>query len=79
VPNFHENYWTNSYNPYVEYEWHATKKLTVTLGDKYAYYTLDFKQFADNGKVVGNLPGAPFITLPAASAPTCLQPRQTTG
>src|SRR6202012_3954564 len=21
VPNFHENYWTNSYNPFVEYEW----------------------------------------------------------
>jgi iron complex outermembrane receptor protein len=76
VPNFHENYWTNSYNPYVEYEWHATKKLTVTVGDKYAYYTLDFKQFADNGKVVGNLNGAPYITssggfgsnLPSAAA-----------
>jgi iron complex outermembrane receptor protein len=62
VPNFHENYWTNSYNPYVEYEWHATKKLAITVGDKYAYYTLDFKQFADNGKVVGNLNGAPYIT-----------------
>ena len=76
VPNFHENYWTNSYNPYVEYEWHATKKLIITVGDKYAYYTLDFKQYADNGKVVGNLGGAPYITssggfgsnLPSASA-----------
>jgi len=76
VPNFHENYWTNSYNPYVEYEWHATKKLTVIAGFKYAYYTLDFKQYADNGKVVGPLGGAPFITssggfgspLPSASA-----------
>lgn len=76
VPNFHENYWTNSYNPFVEYEWHATRKLTVIVGDKYAYYTLDFKQYADNGKVVGNLNGAPYITssggfgsnLPSASA-----------
>ncbi|RXS93511.1 TonB-dependent receptor [Silvibacterium dinghuense] len=76
VPNFHENYWTNSYNPYVEYEWHATKKLTLIAGDKYAYYTLDFKQYADNGKVVGNLGGAPYTTssggfgsnLPSASA-----------
>ncbi|HEY1984191.1 MAG TPA: TonB-dependent receptor [Terracidiphilus sp.] len=76
VPNFHENYWTNSFNPFVEYEWHATKKLLVTVGDKYAYYTLDFKQFADNGKVVGNLGGAPYTTssggfganLPSASA-----------
>jgi iron complex outermembrane receptor protein len=76
VPNFHENYWTNSYNPYVEYEWHATRKLNVIVGDKYAYYTLDFKQYADNGKVVGNLGGAPYISssggfganLPSASA-----------
>jgi iron complex outermembrane recepter protein len=76
VPNFHENYWTNSYNPFVEYEWHATKKLTIIAGDKYAYYTLDFKQYADNGKVVGNLGGLPFINssagfgsnLPSASA-----------
>jgi iron complex outermembrane receptor protein len=76
VPNFHENYWTGSYNPYAEYEWHATKKLTIIAGDKYAYYTLDFKQFADNGKVVGNLNGAPFTVssggfgsnLPSASA-----------
>jgi iron complex outermembrane recepter protein len=76
VPNFHENYWTNSYNPFVEFEWHATKKLIITVGDKYAFYTLNFKQFADNGKVVGNLNGAPYITssggfgsnLPSASA-----------
>jgi iron complex outermembrane recepter protein len=76
VPYFHENYWTNSYNPYVEYEWHATKKLTLIAGDKYAFYTLDFKQYADDGKVVGNLGGAPFTessggfgsNLPSASA-----------
>jgi iron complex outermembrane receptor protein len=76
IPYFHENYWTNSYNPYVEYEWHATKKLTVIAGLKYAYYTLDFKQYADNGKVVGNLNGAPYTVssggfgspLPSASA-----------
>jgi iron complex outermembrane receptor protein len=76
TPYFHENYWTNSYNPYVEYEWHPTKKLTLIAGDKYAYYTLDFKQYADDGKVVGNLNGAPFTVsaggfganLPSASA-----------
>src|SRR6202042_1628209 len=64
VPNFHENYWTNSYNPFVEYEWHATKKLTVIVGDKYAFYTLNFKQYADNGKEVGDLGGAPYTTSP---------------
>jgi iron complex outermembrane recepter protein len=67
VPNFHENYWTNSVNPFIEYEWHATRKLTVTVGDKYAWYGLTFKQYADNGKVVGNLNGAPFVTSSGAS------------
>ena len=70
VPNFHENYWTNSYNPFAEFQWHATNKLTVTVGDKYAYYTMDFKQFADNGKVVGTLNGAPFVTSSGGSAAT---------
>jgi iron complex outermembrane recepter protein len=67
VPNFHENYWTNSVNPFAEFEWHATKKLSITAGYKFAYYNLSFKQFADNGKVVGNLGGAPFITSSSAS------------
>ena len=44
VPNFHENYWTNSLNPYIEYQWHATKKLNITVGDKFAYYGLTFKK-----------------------------------
>lgn len=67
TPNFHENYWTNSVNPFVEYAWHATSKLTVTVGDKYAFYGLTFKQFADNGKVVGNLNGAPSVTSSGSS------------
>ncbi|HEY6848001.1 MAG TPA: TonB-dependent receptor [Terracidiphilus sp.] len=67
LPNFHENYWTNSVNPFAEFEWHATKKLSITGGYKFAYYNLSFKQFADNGKVVGNLGGAPFVTSGSAS------------
>ncbi len=67
LPNFHENYWTNSLNPFVEYEWHATSKLNIIVGDKYAYYNLSFKQYADNGKVVGSLNGAPYITSSAGS------------
>jgi len=54
-PNFHEEYLINSYNPYVEYEWHATRKLSITAGDKYADYTFDLKQFADDGKKIGDL------------------------
>jgi iron complex outermembrane recepter protein len=76
LPNFREQYNTSSYNPFVEYEWHATPKLTITAGDKYAYYTMGFTQYADDGAVVGNLNGAPYIkssggfgsNLPSASA-----------
>jgi iron complex outermembrane receptor protein len=54
LPNFHEKFWTNSYQPYAEYEFHATRKLTLTGGFKFAFYTQDLKQFADNGKTVGS-------------------------
>ena len=62
LPNFHEKFWTNSYQPFAEYEWHATNKLSVTGGFKWAHFTQDLKQYADNGKTVGNLNGAPFVT-----------------
>lgn len=58
LPNFHERFYTNSYNPFVEYEWHATNKLSITAGDKEAYYTMALTQYADDGKIVGNLNGA---------------------
>jgi iron complex outermembrane receptor protein len=61
LPNFNETYQTNSFQPYGEYEYHATKKLSITGGLKFAYYTMGFKQFADNGGKVGNLGGQPFI------------------
>src|SRR6202789_2449228 len=63
VPKFHENYWINSYNPFIEYEWHATSKLSITAGFKYAFYTFALQQFADDGGVVGALPNnAPYVT-----------------
>jgi iron complex outermembrane recepter protein len=76
LPNFHERFYTNSYNPFIEYEWHPTKKLTITAGDKYAYYTMALTQYADDGKTVGNLGGAPSVSssggfgsnLPSAAA-----------
>ena len=76
LPNFHERFWTNSYNPYVEYEWHATEKLTITGGEKYAYYNMALTQYADDGKIVGQLGGAASVSssggfgssLPSASA-----------
>jgi iron complex outermembrane receptor protein len=66
-PNFHEEYQINSYNPYAEYEWHATKKLSITAGFKYADYTFDLKQFADDGKKIGNL--CPTMTSSAGCVP----------
>jgi iron complex outermembrane receptor protein len=55
LSNFNEKFWTNSYQPYGEYEFHVTKSLNVTAGTKFAYYTIDTKQFADNGKTIGGL------------------------
>ncbi|MEG9438164.1 TonB-dependent receptor [Edaphobacter sp. HDX4] len=60
LPNFHEKFWTNSYQPYAEFEYHATPALTLTAGMKWAHYTQDLKQYADNGKTVGDLGGAPY-------------------
>jgi iron complex outermembrane receptor protein len=62
LPNFHERYYTNIFQPYGEFEYHATNKLTITGGLKYARYNQSFTQFADDGKVVGNLGGTPSIT-----------------
>jgi iron complex outermembrane receptor protein len=55
LSNFNEQYWTNSYQPYAEYEFHATKSLNVTAGTKFAYYDIATKQYADNGKTIGGL------------------------
>ena len=76
MPNFNEKFYTNSYQPFGEYEYHATSKLTLTGGFKYAYYNQSLTQYADNGKTVGNLGGAASVShsagyssyLPSADA-----------
>lgn len=76
LPNFHERFYTNSYNPFVEYDWHVTDRLDLIGGDKYAYYNMALTQYADDGKIVGNLGGAASVTssggfgsnLPSAEA-----------
>jgi iron complex outermembrane receptor protein len=55
LPNFAEQFWTNSYQPYAEYEFHATPKFNITAGTKFAYYTFNVLHHADDGKTVGNL------------------------
>jgi iron complex outermembrane receptor protein len=61
LPNFHEEFWTNSYQMYAEYQMNVTHKLKITAGLKGALYTMNLKQFADDGKTIGNLNGAAYI------------------
>jgi iron complex outermembrane receptor protein len=61
LPNFHENFKTTTLQPFVEYELNATSDLKITPGVKFSSYKQDLTQFADNGKTVGNLGGAPFV------------------
>jgi iron complex outermembrane receptor protein len=58
LPNFHERFYTNSAQPFVEYELHVTQKLTITAGFKYAYFNQNLTQYQDNGKTVGCLGGS---------------------
>jgi len=68
LPNFAEQFWTNSYQPYVEYEFHATPKFNITAGTKFAYYTFDVLHHADNGKTVGPLTCASTTAACSATA-----------
>jgi len=54
LPNFSEKFRTNSYQPYAEYQWMATRKLSITAGLKFAYYTMALDQYADNGGKIGS-------------------------
>jgi iron complex outermembrane recepter protein len=55
LSNFNEQFWTDSYQPYAEYEFHVARSLNVTAGTKFAYYNIATKQYADNGKTIGDL------------------------
>jgi iron complex outermembrane receptor protein len=59
LPNFHEHFITTSAQPFIEYEYRATHNLSITAGLKVSEYGMHLTQFADNGKTVGNLGGAP--------------------
>ena len=54
-PNFAEQFWNNSFQPFAEYQFHVTSKLNITPGAKFAYNTISTKQYADNGKTIGLL------------------------
>jgi iron complex outermembrane receptor protein len=57
LPNFHERFFTTTYQPFAEYEYHLTQRLTVTAGIKYASFNQNLNQYQDNGKIVGCLGG----------------------
>jgi iron complex outermembrane recepter protein len=57
LPNFHERFYTNSLQPFIEYELHVTQRLTITGGFKYSYFNQALTQYQDNGKTVGCLGG----------------------
>ena len=56
-PNFHEKFITQSAQPYLQYEYHVTRRFTVTGGFKMSNYNMHLAQFADNGKTIGCLFG----------------------
>ncbi len=62
VPNFHEKFITQSAQPYAQYEFNVTRRLTFTAGFKFSNYKMHLNQFADNGKTIGNLGGVQFVT-----------------
>lgn len=55
LPKFNEQFWTNSYQPYAEYEFHPMHGLNITAGTKFAAYTIDVLHHADDGATVGEL------------------------
>jgi len=56
-PNFHEKFITQSTQPFAQYEFRATRRLTLTAGLKMSDYDIHLNQFADNGKTIGCLGG----------------------
>jgi iron complex outermembrane receptor protein len=46
-PNFHERFFTNSVQPFAEYELHPLRKLTITAGVKWAHYNQSLTQYQD--------------------------------
>jgi len=81
LPNFHEHFITQTFQPFAEFEWHATRRLVVTAGIKAADYNMALNQYQDNAPtnssgIVGCLGGV-ASTYPStaglwAGAPACI-------
>ena len=70
LPKFNESFWTDSYQPYAEYEFHATPKFNITAGTKFAAYTIDVLHHADDGATVGELSCYPNTTAACSATIT---------
>ena len=55
--NFHEKFITQSAQPFAQYEYHVTRRLTVTAGFKLSNYNVHLLQYSDNGKTIGCIGG----------------------
>ena len=56
-PNFHEKFITQSVQPFAQYEYRVTRRLTVTGGVKLSDYDMHLNQYANNGTTIGCLGG----------------------
>jgi iron complex outermembrane receptor protein len=52
LPNFHEKFGTFSTQPFVEYEWHPLRRLTITGGFKFADFDQNLKQYQDQKTIL---------------------------
>jgi iron complex outermembrane receptor protein len=84
LPNFHEHFITQTFQPFAQYEWHPLRKLVFVAGIKAADYRMTLNQYQDNQQskavktsgIVGCL-GGTISYYPAtagiwAGAPECL-------
>ncbi len=61
IPNFHEKFITQSSQPFAQFDYRVSKRLTVSGGYKMSNYSVHLNQYADNGKTIGNLGGVAFV------------------
>jgi iron complex outermembrane receptor protein len=69
--NFHEHFFTQTFQPFAEFEWHLAPKLVIITGVKEAEYAMHLNQYQDNGKTVGCLGGV-LTSQPVTGIPFCV-------
>ena len=68
LPKFNETFYTDSYQPYAEYEFHVSPKFNITAGTKFAAYRMTVIHQADDGSTVGELTCTSTTAACAATA-----------